>query len=275
VSAALSLDAESKPVTGFSEPLITVAVLPDESVFVSAYHRHQKKQYYFMYQHKGKGVKEGKVIAGPMSREIDDIRCTRLNFPIKSFYSEKTGKCTTFYRQGYCVTVDAKTMESSWERIIEADLGAMYLLFDAALVTRSSGSILFFRIDEETGLWKKYYSLDNMRGQIYFIRGNKRIQVVTDELIYFYMVDNKTLLPDLENVMNNDTQCSVMMFGRAVRFGVAYKTSEPGFKVWSRKYYHNFKVAIDAENYEGSQGVNLGSMERYCIARKVDFTIFD
>lgn len=114
-----------------------------------------------------------------------------------------------------------------------------------------------------------------MRGQIYFIKGNKRIQVVTDELIYFYMVDTQTLLPDLENVMNNDTQSSVVMFGRAVRFGVAYKTSEPGFRVWSRKYYHNFKVAIDAENYEGSQGVNLGAHKQYCIANKIHFTIFD
>ena len=71
-------------------------------------------------------------------------------------------------------------------------------------------------------------------------------------MIYFYKVDQKTLLPELENAMNNDTQCSVMMFGKAVRYGVAYKTSEAGFRVWSRKYYHNFKVAIDAENYEGS-----------------------
>jgi hypothetical protein len=39
VSEALSLNHESKPVTGFEEPLITVAVLPDGSVFVSAYHR--------------------------------------------------------------------------------------------------------------------------------------------------------------------------------------------------------------------------------------------
>jgi hypothetical protein len=277
VSAALSLDAESKPVTGFEEPLITVAVLPDGSVFVSAYHRILKKQYYFMYQHKneGKKVMEGKITAGPMSREIDDASCGKLNFPIKSFYSEKTGNCTTFYRQGHCVTVNAQTMESSWERIISADLGAMYLLFDACLVTRSSGSILFFRIDEDTGLWMKHYQLDNMRGEIYFIRGNKRIQVVTDDLIYFYIVDDKTLLPERENVMNNDTQSSVLMFGRAVRYGVAYKTSEPGFRVWSRKYYHNFKVAIDAENYEGSQGVNLGSMNHYCIANQVHFTIFD
>jgi hypothetical protein len=155
VTAELSLDDGSKPVTGFAEPLITVAVLPDGSVFVSVYHRYQKKQYYFMYQHKheAKGIKEGKILASPLSREIDDIKCTKLNFPVKSFYSEKTGNCTTFYRQGYCVTVNAKTMESSWERIIEADLGAMYLLFDAALVTRSSSSILFFQIDPETGLW--------------------------------------------------------------------------------------------------------------------------
>lgn len=108
-----------------------------------------------MYQHKNtdKGVSEGNITAGPMSREIDDPDCGKLNFPVKSFYSEKTGNCTTFYRQGHCVTVNAQTMESSWERIIHADLGAMYLLFDACLVTRSSGSILFFHIDEETGLW--------------------------------------------------------------------------------------------------------------------------
>jgi hypothetical protein len=29
----------------------------------------------------------------------------------------------------------------------------MYLLFDQALVSVSSGSILFFKIHEETGLW--------------------------------------------------------------------------------------------------------------------------
>lgn len=117
--------------------------------------------------------------------------------------------------------------------------------------------------------------MKNTRGEIYFIRGNIRIQVCTDDIIYFYKVEPKTLWPELENAMNNDTQCSVMMFGKAVRYGVAYKTSEPGFRVWSRKYYHNFKVGIDAANYEGSQGVNLGLMKRFCIAHATTFAIFD
>jgi hypothetical protein len=55
------------------------------------------------------------------------------------------------------------------------DMGDMYLLFDEALITRSSSSILFFKIHPETGLWTQYYHFDEMRGQIFFIRGNIRI----------------------------------------------------------------------------------------------------
>lgn len=64
-----------------------------------------------------------------------------------------------------------------------------------------------------------------MRGQIYFIRGNVRIQIVTDEKIYFYMIDKETCVPRLENVMNNFMQCSQMMFGTKVRYGITYKTN--------------------------------------------------
>jgi hypothetical protein len=31
-----------------------------------------------------------------------------------------------------------------------------------------------------------------MRGQIYFIRGNVRIQIITDEKIYFFLIDKET-----------------------------------------------------------------------------------
>ena len=87
-----------------------------------------------------------------------------------------TGNCHTFYRQGHGFTIKASNpQECKIEKITDADLGNMYLLFDAALVTRSSSSILFFKIDPETGLWKQYMTFDNMRGQIYFIRGNVRI----------------------------------------------------------------------------------------------------
>jgi len=82
----------------------------------------------------------------------------------------------------------------------------MYLVYDKALVVRSSSSILFFKIDEETGLWTQYHKFENMRGQIYYIKGNIRIQVTTDEKIFFYLIDKVTLEPKLENVMYNFMQ---------------------------------------------------------------------
>jgi hypothetical protein len=94
------------------------------------------------------------------------------------------------------------------EKITEADLGSMYLLFETALVTRSSSSILFFKISPETGLWTQYWELKDTRGQIYFIRGNIRIQIVTDEKIYFDLIDKNTCEPKLENVMYNYMGCS-------------------------------------------------------------------
>jgi len=165
----LSIDDKSKPVTGFWEPLISVAFIPDDNLFVSCYHRFQRRQYHFTYSfHKQK----------PLSETImtDIADASQRNFPVKSFYSPVTEDCTTFYRQGHCITVNSKKpSESQLEKITDADLGSMYLLFDQALVVRSSSSILFFKKDEETDLWTQYEKFDNMRGQIYFIRGNVRI----------------------------------------------------------------------------------------------------
>lgn len=151
----------------------------------------------------------------------------------------------------------------------------MYLLFDQALVTVSSGSIIFFKIDEETGLWTEYCKKENMRGQIYFIKGNVRIQIVTDEHIYFYLIDKKTFEPKLENVMYNSMQCSQMMFGSRVRYGITYKANQSNFQIYSRKYYHNFKVTIDTKNYEGALGQNLASMDAYLITDKFNIIIND
>ena len=73
--------------------------------------------------------------------------CSFLNFPIKSFYSAKHKECYTFYRQGYCISVDPhqpEVLPNRIEQITTNDLGSMYLLFEEALVARSSGNILFF-----------------------------------------------------------------------------------------------------------------------------------
>ena len=91
--------------------------------------------------------------------------CTLINFPIKSFYSLESKKVYIFYRQGHGCTIDGDNpSDFKVEKITDNDLGTMYLLFDQALIVRSSSSILFFKIDEETGLWKQYHKFDNMRG---------------------------------------------------------------------------------------------------------------
>ena len=84
----------------------------------------------------------------------------------------------------------------------------MYLLFDQALIVRSSSSILFFKIDPETDEWTQYFKIPKMRGNIFFIKGNIRFQVTTDEKVYFYLIDKITLMPKLENVMYNFMNCS-------------------------------------------------------------------
>ena len=161
------------------------------------------------------------------------------------------------------------------EDITNSDLGSMYLIFDKALIARSSNSILFFKIDEETGLWTQYHQIDKMRGQIFFIKGNIRFQIVTDEKVYFYLINKETLIPELENCMFNFMKCSMMMIGPAKRYSVCYKTNEEGITIYTRKFYHNFKVNVDAENLEGSKGLGLPSLGSFVMGNKQDIRVFD
>ena len=105
----------------------------------------------------------------------------------------------------------------------------MYLVYDKALVARSSDQVLFLKRvevienDVRKMMWVQYHSLEH-RGFIYFIRGNIRIQITTDSLIYFYIIDKETLVPKLENCMYNFMGCSQMMFGPERKYCITYKT---------------------------------------------------
>ena len=151
------------------EPLITTCFIGVRKVFIQVYHRMERKQYHFIYSYE-----EKKVLSTIMVNEIKD--CSELNFPVKSFYSSITNCVYTFYRQGQCFTINAsEPSECKFEQLPLNDMGTMYLLFDKALIVRSSSTILFFKVSKETGLWELYHKLPNMRGEIYFIKGNVRI----------------------------------------------------------------------------------------------------
>ena len=51
-------------------------------------------------------------------------------------------------------------------------------------------------------------------------------------------------MPKLENVMNNFMNCSQMMFGSKVKYGITYKTNEKSFDIHRRKYEHDYLVNV-------------------------------
>ena len=146
----------------------------------------------------------------------------------------------------------------------------MYLVYNSALIARSSSDILFFKIvtDEDTGdrKWTQY-DVKHVRGFIYYIKGNVRIQIVTDDKIYFYLIDKETFECIYENVMFNFMNCSQMMFGCKVRYSVCYKTNQRSFDIYRRKYEHDFKVPISSENLEGSIGLELIKNHSFLVSK--------
>jgi len=167
VNKIVKIDTKSLPIDDIQDPLITCCFIRSDALFVCVYHRIQRKQYHFTYDMKTKQASKIGIVS------IQDA--TAINFPLRSFYSSESKKCFTFYRQGQATTARADALEDiQFEKMTSADLGDMYLAFEKALIVRSSNSILIFKVDPETKLWRQYHKINNMRGQIFFIRGNIR-----------------------------------------------------------------------------------------------------
>jgi hypothetical protein len=50
--------------------------------------------------------------------------------------------------------------------------------------------------------WQVFKSI-KIRGAVYYIKDTNRLQVTTNDFIYFYLIDLETYEPSLENVMYN------------------------------------------------------------------------
>jgi hypothetical protein len=64
--------------------------------------------------------------------------------------------------------------------------------------------------------------------------------VTTDEKIFFYIINEETLKPTLENVMYNYMGCSSLMFGSKVRYGITFKVKQKGFNLYRRMFEHDY-----------------------------------
>lgn len=115
-------------------------------------------------------------------------------------------------------------------------------LHDEVLICRSSDSIVFFKkVKLENSYvtksskfkwqWQQYHVIKST-GFVYYTRGNKRFQLTDEHLIKFYLMDQETLMPKLENVMTNYARCSQMMFASDVRLCITYQQGQSGFGLY-------------------------------------------
>jgi hypothetical protein len=88
-------------------------------------------------------------------------------------------------------------------------------------------------------------------------------------------MDKETLLPTLENVMYNYMDCVQMMIGPKVRYCVTYKPGAKTFNIFTAKYLHNFKVSVVNSNLEGSQALEIVSMNLFLCSKIDSVTLYD
>lgn len=91
--------------------------------------------------------------------------------------------------------------------------------------------------------------------------------------MYFYIIDKETFMPELENVMQNFMNCSQMMFGSKVKYGITYKTNNKSIDIHRRKYEHDFRLNVIEDDLDGSRGLPVDSMNAFLVS-KIDTVKF-
>jgi len=124
----------------FPEPFATCTYISHDRIFVDVFYNYALTHYHFIYNLKDRSV-EGEV-------QTIVLDCTRKNFPYKCFYNDERDEIYSFYRQGQAFIIDANdSSKFSLDRMTDRDLGLMFLVYNKALIARSSSDVLFFKIE--------------------------------------------------------------------------------------------------------------------------------
>ena len=146
----LGLDDWTMAIEIFPEPFITVCFIDDDRLFINLFHNASSKHYHFIYNYTERKMEHGK----PVERIME---CPKKNFPYKCFYNDDKDEIYSFYRQGQSFTIKPDKMEDYvYDKMTDMDLGSMYLIYNKALVVRSSSTVLFFKQewDEDLDVYK-------------------------------------------------------------------------------------------------------------------------
>ena len=274
INELLGIDNSTVSINGVHDPIINACFINDENIFVNLFHKSTETNWHFKYSYKDQSI-IGQAVA-------THLNCSQLNFPINNFYDFEHDQVYCFYRHGESITVNLNDLAKvRTQTIVTESLGQMYFIYNKILVANSSDTVLFFkrvgtRNDDNsmTYFWEKYHEIEK-GGFIYFIKGNTQIQITTERLVYFYRIDEETLMPIIENCMYNFMNCSQMMYGSASRYCVTYKTGQIGFNIYRRKYFHKYMVRLCDDCFDSSRGLSINSKEIYMISFKNKIRIYD
>ena len=103
------------------------------------------------------------------------------------------------------------------------------------------------------------------------------MQVTTDNHINFYILDEETLEPIHDTVINNYMKCSSIVFGQSSRerYCLTYMSNRRSFEIFRRKYNHSFKCQIIEEDLDKSIGVEIRSLNQLLYTKKDMVSILD
>ena len=82
-------------------------------------------------------------------------------------------------------------------------------------------------------------------------------------------------MPKLENVMYNFMNCSQMMFGSKVKYGITYKPNQKSFDVYRRKFKHDIYSQVNNENFEGCKAIEMHSLGIFLVTKVDKILLFD
>lgn len=168
------------------------------------------------------------------------------------------------------------------EQLICEGLGKMIYHNNQALIGRLSENILFFKrsqhSEEESGYtkdmgskfhWECYHDLSfNEIGQLQNVIGNKEFTITTQEKIYFYSLDNKTLKPIPITVIFNFMACSQILSGPKYDINISYMLDHNDFLISQRNKHHNFKVSIEHGTFGRMWCIDLKEFNSYAVSSK-------
>ena len=151
INGLIGLDDWTMAIEIFPEPYIACTFIDDNRIFVNLFYNPTLTHYHFIYNI------TDKVMIGKVSQKT--MNCSRKNFPYKCFYNDELDEIYSFYRQGFSFIIKPdKSEDYLFDKMTDMDLGQMYLVYNKALIARSSSEVLFFKLVydefEEVRKWK-------------------------------------------------------------------------------------------------------------------------